>query len=216
VWVPSSASGPTLDTGSSRKRVRAQGQQDRQPRADAVEDGDSFIGGADLNVHVAATGELLVCGQAIRLGHLLVPAVVDDPGLDRNWRGRQGRYLNPGPARCADRGCPAPSQLTAQLLQRMARLRSRFQLLLLQLQLQHFRGILPRGAGVRFAVRSGGGLQHSPGDRPGLPRPRFNQQELFFYADTTNAHRPTLPTNRVLSPAAGLSRPCCPITTAAT
>jgi hypothetical protein len=65
--------------------VGAERQQDRQPRRYPVQRGDPFVGRGDLDMHVAAAGELLVGGQAERLGHLLVAAAGRDLGFDRDW-----------------------------------------------------------------------------------------------------------------------------------
>ena len=66
------------------RRVRAERQQDSQPGPDPVEHGDPLVGRGDLDVHMAAAGELLMGGQPERAGHGQVPALADQLRYDRD------------------------------------------------------------------------------------------------------------------------------------
>jgi hypothetical protein len=145
----------------------------------------SLVSRGDLHVDVTAAGELLVRGQAEVLGHALVPAGADRPGVDRDRRGAQGRHLDSGPAGRGGSRRPASAHVTVQVIQRLTRPRIGLQLLLLE---------------FGFQVRSGGlarDLQHGPGHRPGPSRPRFDEQELLFHAHAARTHHPNLPPDRV-------------------
>ena len=125
------------------RRVGAQRQQGGQPRPGPVQHRHSLVGGGDLDVDVAAAGELLVRGQAEVLGHPLIPAGADRSGLDGDRRGAQRGHLGPGPAGRRGGRRPALAHLAVQVIQGLARPRVGFQLLLLQ---------------FGFQVRSGGSV----------------------------------------------------------
>jgi hypothetical protein len=132
---------------------------------------------------MAAAGELLVGGKPEGLGHVLVPALADQLGLDRHRRGGQRRHPGSGLPGGGRGDGPAPAQLAVQITQRVARLRAGFQLLLLQLELQA-RRVIP------------GRLQRRACDRPGLPAGRVDQQEFFFDAHAARIHRRTMPADQ--------------------
>ena len=135
-------------------------------------------------MNVTATGELLVRGQAERLGHLLVPARPDRCGFDGDGRSTQRGHLGSRPRGRRGGGRPAPAQLAVQVIQGLARLRVGFQLLLLQ---------------FGFQVRNGGlsrRLQHGSRHRLGTPGPGFDEQELLFDTYAARTHRPSLPVDR--------------------
>ena len=181
------------------RRVGAEGQQGGQPRADPVQDCHSLLGGGDLDVDVAAAGELLVRGQAEGLGHTPVTPVVDHLGFDGNRRGAQRRHLASGPPGRGHREGPAPAQLAVKIAEGVARLRIGFQLLLLEFELQ-FRRVV---TGLIGASRLNRGLPRCPQDRARhrlrLPGPRFDEQEFLFNAHAARIHRPMLPPDPALN-----------------
>ena len=133
---------------------------------------------------VAATGELLVRGQAEGLGHALVPGRADRSGFDGNGRSTQRGHLGSCPPGRRGGGRPALDQLAVQVTQGLARPRIGFQLLLLQFDVQVRPGGLSRH------------LQHGSRHRLGTPRPRFDKQEFLFNAYAARTHRPSLPVDR--------------------
>ena len=135
-------------------------------------------------MHVAAAGELLLRGQAERVGHLLVAARARYLGLHQDRLGRQRRYLDAGPGRSVSGGCPAPPHFTAEVIERTARLGIGLQLLQLQFDFQHLcphrAPSFSAGTMSLSGVRPPDRLQYGPGHGLGSSRRHVDQQELFL------------------------------------